>query len=92
MLSYLLLETTFVHRPVSYMTTCLHQRGLNPFWLVVGSRKAASLDGGARNEEPLVINPVNGLGSQILVPRDFEGASIHAVWRVRNGPIGPKQR
>ena len=48
-----------------------------------------SLDGSARNEEPLVIYPVNRLGSQVLMPGDFEGARIHTVWGVRDGPIGP---
>ena len=48
-----------------------------------------SLDGSARNEEPFVINPVNGLGIQVLMPGNFEGASIHTVWGVRDGPIGP---
>ncbi len=67
----------------------LHQHGVNLFWEVIDSGRVASLDGSARNEEPLVIYPVNGPGSQILMPGDFEGASIHTVWGVWDGPIGP---
>lgn len=63
---------------------------LDPFWSLIDSRKVVSLDGGARNKEPFVINTVNGLWGQVFVPRDFEGASIHTVWGVRDGPIGPK--
>lgn len=92
MLSYLLLGATFRHHAMSEIPLCLHhQHQLNPFWEVIDSRKVAGLDSGARNEEPLVINPVNGLGSQVLMPGDFEGASIHTVWGVRDGPIGPTE-
>ena len=62
---------------------------MTAFWEVIDLRRVASLDGSARNEEPLVIDPVNGLGSQLLMFRDFEGAGIYAVWGVRNGPIRP---
>ena len=79
-----------MHRPVSTIPMSLHHRhDLNLFWKALGSRRVASLVGSARNEKPLVINPVNGLGSQVLMPRDFEGASIHTVWGVRDGPVGP---
>lgn len=49
----------------------------------------ASLDGSARNEEPFIINPVNRLGSQVLVPGYFEGAGVYTVRGVRDGPIDP---
>ena len=66
-----------------------HPYGHNLFWEGIGLRRVASLDGSARDEEPLIINPVNWLGGQVLVPGDFKGARIHTVRGVRNGPIGP---
>lgn len=89
MLSYLLLRPTLRHRPVSNIPMFLRPHGLLPYREVIESGRVASLDGSARNEEPLVINPVNGLGRQVLMPGDFEGASIHTVGGVRDGPIGP---
>ena len=89
MLSYLLLERllgTVQSRTFPYFSISTYQihsgrRSIREEW--------RPLDGSARNEEPLVVNSVNGLGSQVLMPRDFEGASIYTVWRVRDGPIGP---
>ncbi len=49
----------------------------------------ASSDGSARDEEPLIINPVDGLGIQVLMSGNFEGAEVHSVWGVRDSPIGP---
>ena len=65
------------------------QNRLNPSWAVVASKRTASSDSSARDEEPLVINPVNGLGSEVLMSRDLEGAGIHTIWGVRDGAIGP---
>ena len=68
-------------------THVFHQAKPNPFWLVFGSRGVGSLDGSTGDEEPLIINPVNGLGSQVLMSGNFEGAGIHTVWGVRYRPI-----
>ena len=66
-----------------------HQNEPNPFWLVFGSRGVASLDGSTRDKEPLIIDPINGLGSQVLMSGNFEGAGIHTVGGVRYSPISP---
>ena len=58
---------------------------------VTVSRRVAGSNGSARDEEPLVINAVNGLGSQVLVSGYFKGARINAVWGVRDSAIGPMQ-
>ena len=55
----------------------------------VDARRIASLDGSARDEEPLVVNSINRFGSQVLMSGDFEGAGIHTVWGMRDGPVGP---
>ena len=67
----------------------LYQHGAIPFSEVTVSRRVAGLNGSARDEEPLVINAVNGLGSQVLVSGYFKGARINAVWGVRDSAIGP---
>lgn len=67
----------------------LRPHGVHPYWEVIELGKVASLDGSARNEEPLVINPVNGLGRQVLMPGDLKGAWVHTVWGMRDGPVGP---
>ena len=67
----------------------LDQHGSIPFSEVTVSGRVAELNGSARDEEPLVINAVNGLGSQVLVSGYFKGARINTVWRVRDSAIGP---
>ena len=67
----------------------LYQHGSIPFSEVTASGRVAGLNGSARDEEPLVINAVNGLGSQVLVSGYFKGARINTVWRVRDSAIGP---
>ena len=70
MLSYLLLRMISRHRPMSN----IHILPLSADMIleVIEATRVAGLDGSARNEEPLVIDPVNGLGSQVLMAGNFE--------------------
>ena len=84
-----LYATTFRCSLGSNVPMLLYQHGSIPFSEVLNREEWANLNGSARDEEPLVINAVNGLGSQVLMSGYFKGARINAVRGVRDSAIGP---
>ena len=47
-----------------------------------------SLDGGAGDEEPLVVDTVDWCRLELLVPLDLAGAGFFTVLGVRNSDVG----